>query len=70
MLQLYNLYKETGKLKESEDVIKQLIQLKKDNKYRSLYAEDLMNQQRYDEALAVAGEIEKSDPLNTGWSYV
>ena len=65
MLQLYNLYKETGKLKESEEVIKQLIQLKKDNKYRSLYAEDLMNQQRYDEALAVAGEIEKSDPMNT-----
>ena len=52
-------------MKESEEVIKQLIQLKKDNKYRSLYAEDLMNQQRYYEALAVAGEIEKSDPMNT-----
>ena len=65
MLQLYNLYKETGKLKDAEEAIKQLIQLKKDNKFRSLYAEDLINQQRYDEALAVAGEIEKSDPMNT-----
>jgi len=64
MLQLYGLYKETGKLKEAEEVIKQLIKLKNDNKYRSLYADDLLNQQRYDEALAVAGEIEKSDPMN------
>jgi Predicted N-acetylglucosaminyl transferase len=64
MLQLYNLYKETAKIKEAEDVIKQLIKLKKDNKYRVLYAEDLLEQARYDEALAVASDIEKSDAMN------
>ena len=64
MARLYDLYKETGKTKDAEEVIKQLIALKKDNKFRVMYAEDLVGQKRFDEALAIEGEIEKSDPMN------
>jgi len=56
--------KKTGKLKEAEEVIKQLIKLKMTINTVPFTADDLLNQQRYDEALAVAGEIEKSDPMN------
>jgi tetratricopeptide (TPR) repeat protein len=64
LLQLYTVYKEVGKISEAENTIKQLIALKKDNKFRAMYANDLIDQKRYDEAKTVADEIVKSDPMN------
>jgi tetratricopeptide (TPR) repeat protein len=64
MFQLYSIYKELGKNTEAENMIKQLITLKKDNKYRILYATDLMEQKRYDEAKFLTDEIVKTDPTN------
>ena len=64
LTQLYTVYKEAGKASEAESTIRQLIALKKDNKYRVLYANDLMDLKRYDEAKTVADEIVKSDPMN------
>jgi len=64
MFQLYNVYKEVGKAQDAETTIKQLISLKKDNKFRVLYANDLMEQKRYDEAKTVADEIVKAEPMN------
>jgi len=64
LFQLYTVYKEAGKTAEAENAIKQLISLKKENKYRVLYANDLMDVKRYDEAKTVADEIVKADPMN------
>jgi tetratricopeptide (TPR) repeat protein len=64
MAQLYGLYKQANKLKEAEGVIKQLIGLKKENKYRVMYAEDLITQKRYADAQSIADEIKKADPMN------
>ena len=64
MFQLYTIYKELGKNSEAEGVIKQLISLKKENRFRILYASDLVDQKRYDEAKAIADEIVKTDPMN------
>jgi tetratricopeptide (TPR) repeat protein len=64
ILRLYELNKAAGKAKEAEEEIKQLIAIKKDNRLRLLYARDLVDQKRYDEALAVVNEIKKADPMN------
>jgi tetratricopeptide (TPR) repeat protein len=64
MFQLYSIYKELGKNSEAEGVIKQLISLKKENRFRILYANDLMDLKRYDEAKTIADEIVKTDPMN------
>jgi tetratricopeptide (TPR) repeat protein len=64
MFQLYSIYKELGKNSEAEGVIKQLISLKKENRFRILYAGDLVDQKRYDEAKTIADEIVKTDPMN------
>jgi tetratricopeptide (TPR) repeat protein len=64
MFQLYSIYKELGKTSEAEGVIKQLIALKKENRFRILYAGDLVDQKRYDEAKTIADEIVKTDPMN------
>lgn len=63
-LLLYKLYKQTGKSKQAEAEIKELILLTKDNKLRVAYAKDLIEQNRYDEANALAQQIKKSDPTN------
>jgi tetratricopeptide (TPR) repeat protein len=64
MLQLYTVYKELGKTSEAEKMIKQLITEKNDNKYRILYAGDLIDQKRYDEAKFVTDAIIKEEPMN------
>ena len=64
MFQLYSIYKELGRNTDAEKMIKQLIALKQENKYRILYANDLMEQKRYDEAKYITDEITKADPMN------
>lgn len=64
MFQLYTIYKELGKDKDAEAMIKQLIGLKKENRYRIMYADDLIDQKRYDEAKSVTDELLKSDAMN------
>ena len=63
-LLLYKLYKQTGKSKQAESEIKELITLTKDNKLRVAYAKDLIEQKRYEEANQLAQQIKKSDPTN------
>jgi tetratricopeptide (TPR) repeat protein len=64
MLQLYTTYKELGKVRDAEKMIKQLIAIKKENKYRILYAGDLIEQKKYSEAKFITDEILKADPMN------
>ncbi len=61
---LYQLYKQTGKEKQAESEIKELIALTKDNKLRIVYAKDLIEQNRLDEAGTLVGEIKKTEPTN------
>jgi len=61
---LYKLYKQTGKDKQAEAEIKELIELTKDNNLRVVYAKDLIDQSRYDEANTLAGQIKAADPTN------
>jgi len=61
---LYKLYKQTGKDKQAESEIKDLIALTKDNKLRIVYAKDLIEQKRLDEASTLVSEIKKTDPTN------
>ena len=63
-LLLYKLYKQTGKSRQAESEIKELISLTKDNKLRVVYAKDLIEKDRYDEANSLAQQIKKSDPTN------
>ncbi len=64
MFQLYSVYKELGRSSDAENMIKQLIAIKKENKYRILYAGDLMEQKKYDEAKFITDEIIKTDAMN------
>ena len=64
MLQLYTLYREVGKNTEAENMIKQLITLKKENKYRLMYAANLLEQKRYEEVALISSEIIKDEPMN------
>jgi tetratricopeptide (TPR) repeat protein len=61
---LYELDKQNNQDLKAEAEIKELIDLTKDNKYRILYARDLVAKQRYDEAMKIIGEIKTSDPMN------
>ncbi|MFW5774733.1 MAG: tetratricopeptide repeat protein [Chitinivibrionales bacterium] len=62
--QLYKLYKEIGQEKKAEEEIRGLIALTKDNEYRRMYALDLIQKKRYDEALKQVMDIRKSEPMN------
>jgi tetratricopeptide (TPR) repeat protein len=64
MIKLYTVYKEMGKNRDAEKIIKRLITKQNDNKYRLLYAEDLIAQKRYDEAKFVTEKIVKEEPMN------
>lgn len=61
---LYELCRNTGQPKKAETEIKALISLTKDNKYRFMYAQDLVTQNRYDEAMKIITDIKSSDPMN------
>jgi tetratricopeptide (TPR) repeat protein len=61
---VYKLSKQSGDMKKAEEQIKQLVVQSKDNKYRILYAEDLLAMKRSDEAYQIAMEIKKADPMN------
>ena len=61
---LYELDKQNGQDLKAETEIKELIDLTKDNKYRILYAQDLIAKQRYDEAGKIVAEIKANDPMN------
>ncbi len=63
-VQIYELAKQTGKAKEAETEIKELIDLKKDNKYRVLYAKDLVDQKRYNDFYAVNKDVMVADFMN------
>lgn len=63
-IQIYELAKQTGKAKEAETEIKELIELKKDNKYRLLYAQDLVGLKRYEDFYAVIKQVMVSDFMN------
>jgi tetratricopeptide (TPR) repeat protein len=61
---LYELEKQTSQDQKAETEIKELIDLTKDNKYRLLYAQDLIAKQRYPEATKLLAEAKASDPMN------
>jgi tetratricopeptide (TPR) repeat protein len=61
---IYNLDKQNGQDQKAEVEIKELIDLTKDNKYRTLYARDLVAKQRYDEATKIISDIKTNDPMN------
>jgi tetratricopeptide (TPR) repeat protein len=63
-VQLYRLYKDLGQMDKAEEEIKQLVSMTKDNKYRTIYADDLIEQSRYDEAVKLVKEINASAPSN------
>jgi len=63
-MQLYNLYKETDDLKNAENEIKQLIDMKKDNKFRTMYVKDLIDQKRFEEARTQVKVVIASDFMN------
>ena len=61
---LYELDKQSGLNQRAEEEIKALILLTKDNKFRLKYAQDLVAQQRYDEATKIIADIKAADPMN------
>jgi tetratricopeptide (TPR) repeat protein len=61
---LYVLQKQNGHDQKAEGEIKELIELTKDNKYRVMYARDLVAKQRYDEATKIITDIKAKDPMN------
>ncbi|MBD3242623.1 MAG: tetratricopeptide repeat protein [Chitinivibrionales bacterium] len=62
--QLYELHKKTNKPKKAEDEIKGLIALTKENKYRVTYADDLIEQNRYEDAARILKQVVDADPEN------
>jgi tetratricopeptide (TPR) repeat protein len=64
MMQMYTIYREIGKNSEAEAMIRQLIALKNDNKYRIMLANDLLDQKRYEEVTIVSREVIKTEPMN------
>jgi tetratricopeptide (TPR) repeat protein len=61
---LYSLEKQNNQDQKAEAEIKELIELTKDNKYRTMYARDLVAKQRYDEATKIITDIKTNDPMN------
>jgi tetratricopeptide (TPR) repeat protein len=61
---LYKLYKETGDVKKAETEIKELIAITKDNNLRVVYANDLIDQKRFDEASTIIKQVKSADPTN------
>jgi tetratricopeptide (TPR) repeat protein len=59
---LFELYTQTGKKKEAEAELKRLVELTKDKKYQLLYVENLVSQERYEEALAHVETLKSADP--------
>ncbi len=58
----YDIYKEIGKAAEAETAVKKLIALTKENKWRIVYAKDLLAAKRVDEAVKVITDIISADP--------
>jgi tetratricopeptide (TPR) repeat protein len=63
-LQLYSLDKETTQPKKAENEIQEVITLTKDNKYRLMYANDLIEAKRFDDAAKILKDIITVDPEN------
>jgi tetratricopeptide (TPR) repeat protein len=63
-LKLYELSRQNNQDQQAETEIKGLIELTKDNKYRLMYAQDLIAKQRYDEASGILADVKSSDPMN------
>nr|MCU0610148.1 tetratricopeptide repeat protein [Chitinispirillaceae bacterium] len=61
---LYDLFRQNGQASEAEAEIKDLIEKPGDNKYRLLYARDLIAAKRYDDAYGQVAEIKSRDPMN------
>ncbi len=62
--QLYELYEQTNQPKKAESEIRGLVELTKDNKYRLMYADDLIDQQRYPDAAKILKDVSDADPEN------
>ncbi len=63
-MQLYKLYKNMGQGKKAEEEIKGLVALTKDVEHRKIYAVDLINQKRFEEATSQVKAIRESAPMN------
>ncbi len=63
-MHLYELYKNTGQDNKAEQEIKGLITITKNNDHRKMYARDLVNKKRYDDAMKQVLDIKESDPMN------
>jgi len=61
---LYRIYKKDGKMDLAETEIRELVNLTKDNKYRLMFCDDLVEAGKLDEAAKVANDLKKSDPTN------
>ncbi|MBD3421195.1 MAG: tetratricopeptide repeat protein [Chitinivibrionales bacterium] len=64
LVQLYKLNKKTGKKQKAEASLKKAIELTNKNEYRTMYAQDLIETKRYEDAMQIAQEIKKNDPVN------
>lgn len=63
-LQLYKLYKKTGKAKQARNEIRELVALSQKSEYKLYYANDLIDAGNTEEAEKIARQIRKQDPLN------
>jgi tetratricopeptide (TPR) repeat protein len=62
--QLYALHKETNQAKKAEGELLGLITLTKENKYRLMYSNDLIEEKRYEEAAKILKDVMVADPEN------
>jgi tetratricopeptide (TPR) repeat protein len=63
-MQLVDLYRKTGQDKKALEEIKQLIEIKRDNKILLLYAQGLVTDGKYKEAEETIENIKATDPEN------
>ncbi|MCL2219670.1 MAG: tetratricopeptide repeat protein [Chitinispirillia bacterium] len=61
---LYRMHKKDGKKDLAEAEIRGLVNLTKDNKHRLMLVSELVDGGKLDEALRVAEEVRKSEPMN------
>ncbi|MFP4679167.1 MAG: tetratricopeptide repeat protein [Chitinispirillaceae bacterium] len=62
--QLFRLYEKAGQTKKAQKEIKQLVELKEDNRYLMLYGKALIEQKKVKEAQKVVDQILEEDPEN------
>jgi len=63
-MQLVGLYRKTGQDKKALEEMKQLIEIKHDNKVLIMYAQELVTDGKYKEAVEIVENIKATDPEN------